>query len=480
MKITNHLGRRRFLSALGASAATLPIARAMLRGEVARAQGSPSPVRFLAFRNFHGTYRDFWIPKTTAGGAPASADEALSTLTFDYPNAILSPLESWRDHITVLDGIDHAVLPEILGFGGHESVVTGLTGYGNRDTAGGPSVDSVIVDRLGSTVGTHLVNGVWTVNDYRTLNFDMAGRPLVPEENPNNVFRSVFGSGGGGGSMDPAQAQRAALQRSVLDHSLDDVNRLQSMLTGNERAKLEAYLEGLRLLEGRLSRPAVVDCGSLTAPGDPGRANSQADWQWIESTLNAMIDVTAQALICDVSRVASINMLGGYQSPELELPTQTRVNEINHGGAYHAGVVHEVWRDPSDALLNVYATGQRWTSTFFARILETLNVPDPADPDSGRTVLDNTVIYWTNEFGNGGHAYEYYNVPVIIGGGGGGTIRSGRYLRLRQPDATQLVPHNRALTSMCHAMGLSDVDFVGDPRVSSNADYRGPLAELMT
>ena len=59
-----------------------------------RAEAAPpaGPVRFLAVRTPHGVDRDFWIPRNGDGSEPKTPDEALSGLTFDYDDAILSPL----------------------------------------------------------------------------------------------------------------------------------------------------------------------------------------------------------------------------------------------------------------------------------------------------------------------------------------------------------------------------------------------------
>ncbi len=68
---------------------------------------------------------------------------------------------------------------------------------------------------------------------------------------------------------------------------------------------------------------------------------------------------------------------------------------------------------------------------------------------------------------------------MVIAGGGGRTLRLGRYLRLRNIGGSDRVPHNRLLTSIAQAMGQGDIDYFGDRDLESRAEYRGPLAELM-
>lgn len=97
----------------------------------------------------------------------------------------------------------------------------------------------------------------------------------------------------------------------------------------------------------------------------------------------------------------------------------------------------------------------------------------------GGSILENTVIFWHNEFGHDGHDRQETRHPAIVAGGGGRTLRLGRYLRLRNIASDERVPHNRLLVSLAQAVGLSDVEYFGDRDLSGRSEYRGPLVELM-
>ena len=94
-------------------------------------------------------------------------------------------------------------------------------------------------------------------------------------------------------------------------------------------------------------------------------------------------------------------------------------------------------------------------------------------------MLDNTIVFWHNEFGHDGHDNQHTRHPAIIAGGGNRTLKLGRYLRLRDVNGSARVPHNKLLTSICHAVGQTSVDFFGDRVLVNRAEYQGPLLPLM-
>ena len=106
----------------------------------------------------------------------------------------------------------------------------------------------------------------------------------------------------------------------------------------------------------------------------------------------------------------------------------------------------------------------RWHAEQVAYMVDGLAKQKEAD---GSSMLDNSVLLWGNELGVG-NTHSYKNIPWLIAGGGGGSLKTGRYLQY--PDR----PHNDLLVSVCNAMGYSDVTSFGIPGVCT-----GPLANLM-
>src|SRR5262245_7666988 len=191
------LTRRRFALLGGTAAAYALIGR---DPGTARAQVPAGPLRFLAVRTPHGVDRDYWIPRQTSGAEPATPDEALSGLTFQYENSILDAMMPWRDQITVLDGLDTQCIkentrPNLYPNHGHNEQGTLLTGAqapadreGNFDNH--PSLDFYLHGRLGAPVLlTASVEGAGT---WKCMSFDDTGVGRDPEVSPNALFQQAF------------------------------------------------------------------------------------------------------------------------------------------------------------------------------------------------------------------------------------------------------------------------------------------------
>ena len=94
----------------------------------------------------------------------------------------------------------------------------------------------------------------------------------------------------------------------------------------------------------------------------------------------------------------------------------------------HKGIAHYIYDDPAKhAAMADYV---RHHARQVARLIETLE----AIPDAGGgSVMDNTLIVWGSELGDGWHGYHRYN-PVLIGGSW--AFKTGRYLYW--PDGTPI------------------------------------------
>jgi hypothetical protein len=117
-----------------------------------------------------------------------------------------------------------------------------------------------------------------------------------------------------------------------------------------------------------------------------------------------------------------------------------------------------------------------WSSAFATLVQRFKDTPD-AD---GGTLLDNSVLVWTNVFGMGSY-HDFYEVPFVLAGRAGGRIRTGRFLdyrRARAANPTTYGPsHNRqafvnettnnVYLSVAKAVGFDDVTTFGDPRFCS-------------
>ena len=82
-------------------------------------------------------------------------------------------------------------------------------------------------------------------------------------------------------------------------------------------------------------------------------------------------------------------------------------------------------------------------------------------------MLDNSLVVWCKEMGDG-RLHDCLSVPFVLAGGAGGGLRTDRYMRFDHAS------HTRLLVTLCHAMGLDNPTF-GDP-----ARGTGPLPEVLS
>jgi hypothetical protein len=87
------------------------------------------------------------------------------------------------------------------------------------------------------------------------------------------------------------------------------------------------------------------------------------------------------------------------------------------------------------------------------------------EPGGDGTLLDNTLVVWTNELGQG-NSHTLDNIPFVLCGNGL-DFRMGRSIKFGG------VSHNRLLVSLAHGFG-HHVDGFGNPDLSVG----GVLSEL--
>jgi hypothetical protein len=102
-----------------------------------------------------------------------------------------------------------------------------------------------------------------------------------------------------------------------------------------------------------------------------------------------------------------------------------------------------------------------WYASQFARLLAKLD----AVQVNGATLLDQCVIVWGNELGQG-NTHSHRAVPFVVAGGGGGTLRAGVF-------DTNGGSHSELLVACAQAAGVPLTTF-GDP-----AFCAGPMGGVL-
>jgi hypothetical protein len=462
--------RRSFLAGLG-GAFGLEI---LLHNMEASAQGAGPPPRFLMMHWPVGTVRDQFIP--SGGGASYTTSAAAQG-----PGYIVSPFDTaaLRPHTILLHGFN---MDGIRGEGGgHEDgtsfATTGASSPGTRANggedddgcAGGPSWDQILLRNVPALArrneaGTIIGRGYYnTICDKRVDSYETSTRclsyayeqqtvasarpggtirenkPLVPSMSPLTAYRDLFGGFVPGAAITDRELLRSLrLRKSVLDHSLRELERLKTLGPASEREKIDGHAAAVRKLEALLSEqiagrgagacvppamPAVAltgqDAESLRGDYDQPQVNT-SDETTHEAVGKAHAAILRAAFACDLLRVATFQWAPGTNHVSFKGVDPNRPDAIwmhhplSHqvtdaaffNGARPAADAH-VW----DAMVNV----NRWYFQRVAEIVEDFRLQvDPQDP-AGGSLLDSTVIPMITEVAEASHTREGH-AAVIFGG----------------------------------------------------------------
>ncbi len=451
--MTHRISRRAFLRGAGGLAVALPLldrfaARPRRSAAAGPLAAAGFPTRFVVFWTANGTHPSNWFP---TGG---ETDYTMSPY--------LAPLEPHRDQLLILQGIDMPSAVAGAGDDHQRGIGACLTGTETVDTTGRPlgggiSLDQTIADRIGSdTRFRSLELGIQSYFNgdtiYERISYRGATEPIPPENDPFAAFARVFADA----EPNPESDRVLAGRRSVLDHVGADYQRLLSQLGANDRAKLDAHLAAIREVETRLGlgAPAGASCEppALGAPFDVAAPDN------FPVVGRLQMDLLAMALACDLTRVGSLMWSYG-RSKHVHSWLDPSITEEHHD------LSHEANPD-SGSTPNADATEKiRAINAFYASQLGYLVERLQSVPEGDGTLLDNTVILWCNELGEG-RRHTHDDIPIIVAGGSR-MLRQGRLLRCGGRSTNDLY------VGLLNAMGLADTTF-------GNPDYNtGPLPGLV-
>lgn len=430
------LSRRHILGG-AAAAVALPFLDVMRPRRARADQGSGVPKRMLFYFVPNGMHMPAWFPSMNGDQLELSP--------------ILAPgLAGLEEKLLVIRGL--ANRPAVVPVAGDHARGTGsfLTCRTVNKSEGdaiynGVSVDQVVAPHLcGGALFPSLQLGIdgggsvgacdsgYSCAYIRNISWAGPATPLAKIVSPQVLFDRMFAG------YDPeldaaARERRRAYRTSILDHALGDATSLRSRLGVRDRQKLDEYLTGVRDLETR-----IQDAESELACAPPDRPPD--DVTYLEHVaLNT--ELMALAFECDLTRVTSF-MLGNGSS-------YRSFSFLGVGGAHHE-LSHHGGDAQKQAGLQTIDT---WEVEQLGNLLRRLDSIEEAD---GTSVLDNTLVYFSSEIADG-DSHQHDDLPVVLAGGFGGAVRTGRYLDLGEER-----PLADLYLAMIQAAGGTDATFGAD------------------
>ena len=434
----NTVHRRQFIKQLGISAASLPF----LMGLPSLGLASPARPRQRLVIVFtpNGTIPPSFWPEET--GKDFKLKE------------IMSPLEPFKDRLLVL----HGLCNRVRGDGdnhmrGMSCLLTGIELFpgnvqGGSDTpagwASGISIDQELKKyfqsredsrtRFGSLefgVGVTDRADPWTRMSYSGPN-----QPIAPISDPYQMYQKLYG-----------QMKDRENLRSILDDVQADLRKVRKFISAEDRRLLEEHESLVRQMEKE-----VEEAGrQKLRVNPPSLEEGVADQNDNVPRLSRMqIDLLVNSFVNDMARVATLQYTKSVGQAQMQWLNITD----NHHTLSHEPDKEEVTQAKL-VKINTWFCGE------LRYLVEKLaNTPEPGDSGS---LLDHTMVVWTNELGKGNnHTLE--NIPFLLVGGGFG-FEMGRSLQLGK------VPHNRLHLALAHAVGHR-LDTFGKPALCEG----GPLA----
>ncbi|MHB1082869.1 MAG: DUF1552 domain-containing protein [Prosthecobacter sp.] len=280
---------------------------------------------------------------------------------------------------------------------------------------------------------------------YSHCSFRSATQAVPAEINPRNVLNRLFNQSGTPGSSNSptsaAAAQAQALDRSMLDLVITGAKDLRKQLPQDDQQKLDEYLDSVRAVERRIAaiefrqKEAALEKSGLA----PSRHRA-TDTPPIEikipigdkrsEYMQVMCDLNVLAFQTDTTRVSTYigSTPNGVSYPELGFKDE------HHSQTHHNNRPEMVSKVAAITAFNIAQ---------FAYMIKRMHSIREADG----TLLDNCLMLWGSGLEDGNkHSRE--NLPFILAGKAGGTIKTGRFLNTTKGNQGDL------LTTMLSCAGV--------------------------
>ncbi|MDZ4848478.1 MAG: DUF1552 domain-containing protein [Pirellulaceae bacterium] len=404
-------GRRFFLKAAGVSLA-LPALES-----VPKVVGAAS----VAAKQLSGTRRMVCVGNML-GFVPATFFPEQTGSNYTLPQ-VLKPLTSHQKDLSIISGLDHGVK------GGHFAIHAFLSGVRSVDAKSMPEANITIDQRAAESIGGLTRFPSLTIGSEDGIHggcqmcWTRSGTRIPPITGPKDLFRKLFVNEDEKDRL--RSADQVELNSSILDAVRGDAKSLEKRLNPRDRQKLDEYFTSVRNVEMQLQLNKKWTNVLKPAPGMDEPENDE-----MVSDLPELYDLIALALQTDSTRIATLEIAGGFNSQALGFKKD-----------YHALSHHGQVQESIDALIAIetYQTEQ------FARFLDKLKSIEVDES----TLFDQTMVLLGSGMGNA-NSHTNTQLPVILAGG---PFKHGQHLAF-DPKSKTRPPLTNLFVSMLQQFGV--------------------------
>jgi hypothetical protein len=387
--------------------------------------GAPARKRLIVMFSPNGTLPELFWPQQ-----PGSLESF---------QPILQPLEAYRSRTLMLKGVANRVRGDgDSHMRGMSCLLTGTELFpgniqgGSHTPAGwskGISIDQELKNFLQANEATRtrfgsLEFGVAVPNradPWTRMCYAGANKPVAPIDDPRQMLAKLYGA-----------AKDKKSLGGILDGVKDDLRRAAGGLSAEDRALLEEHMALVVDMEKRLAEQDAQ--AELVQPAPEVDPNIELVNDNTPQWSRMQIDLLVSSFANDMARVATLQYMRSVG--------QARMNWLGFEDGHHS-LSHEpdANKEAHEKLQKINA----WFCGELAYLTERLaETPEPGG--AGGSMLDNTLIVWTNELGKG-NSHTLDDIPMALIGGENLGVEPGRALDLGK------TPHNRLLLALAHALG---------------------------
>lgn len=448
-----HISRRTALRGLGVTIG-LPFLDAMVPARSVFAKTPAARIagrtRLVCIEQVHGAAgcseyglaQNLWIPAATGR-------------RFDISKGSLSPLEPFREHLTIVSNTDARMAeamapPEVGGDHFRSSAVMYTHAHPKltegSDVKAGTSMDQLYVEKFGrDTPIPSMQLSIEPVDQSGgcaygyacvytdTISWAAPDQPLPMVRDPRMVFEQLFGSGG----TPEQRQQRRATDRSILDMLTEQMTQLRRSLGPADQQRLDQYSNNIREIEQRIARIEARNSSgeARELPGAPAGVPDS-----FEEHVKLMFDLQVVAFASDTTRVFSFKI--GRDGSGRIYPG-SGVDRGFHDASHH-GTAEERIRQFGE--INKYHVSM--LPYFLDKLQHAM--------DGDTNLLEKTLILYGSPMAVG-NTHNHRNCPFILLGHGGGIVEGGLHIK-----AAKDTPMANVMLALLHGLGVDDLKSFGD------------------
>lgn len=377
----------------------------------------------------HGRLRDFLSSQSGhPGGDVDSGQQRVSYILGAHLNPYIDSMNFYR-------GID--IGPEYAGHGvgvisGNMAAVANSATYRNLPKS--PSLDYFLGqhEKFYGANSTHSVPRLFFGG--RSLSYDLEGAP-IGGLSANQMFTNLFSKY----DKNPTKIALNNDRKLLVDHILQDYKNLTQgayglgrKISSEDKQKVENHVGLLADLQRKYVN-TQSSCGDVVR-------------QPAATTLEDQIQILVAAYTCGATRLGAIWAPIGSNHPN-----------------YHDSVAHSV--NASEEIRMIHTNAFRWQSiNVIQKLLDGLRNAPLAE---GKSVFDQSLVYWMHESGVETHSGS--SVNLVSFGNAGGALNTGYFVDYRNRSnrghfKNQTGGHpgllvNQWYATALHAMGLTKADY---------------------